>query len=249
MSDILIGNISGNLTLPSYPSLYPNFFDYTARIQAEEKTRILVTFHWVDTEYQRFCLYDYVQLRTFEDDRPWNICGIVKDRKDFASYSNQALLRFHSDHSISGKGFSASWQVISVSDCDLDINHPSGFINSVNYPRFYLNMLDCTSIIRASAGARIFLDFVYFDVGIKTDHSSLSCHDTDYVSVYLDDEHGSRYVRLCGKLNTVNTAGVSKGLIYVSYGNVIKVSFHSDSKDWGIGYRAKYDSCKYDIKN
>lgn len=240
---ILLEEPFGSLTLPGYPENYPNNFDYSLSVLAQDKTRVLITFTLIDTEYQENCLYDYIELKTNANDKPIRYCGHIKENcPNFASYSNQAFLSFHSDYSITAVGFVATYQVVNISNCYIDISEQFGYINSVNFPYFYLNALDCETTLRTDINSRILLDFIYFDVGEQNN----ACFDTDYVAVYLDGDNGRRTAKLCGQLNNANE---SRNILYISYGNVVKVLFHSNDHNWGVGYRAWYQTCKCFLKS
>ncbi|XP_055617633.1 uncharacterized protein LOC129762992 isoform X3 [Toxorhynchites rutilus septentrionalis] len=86
-------------------------------------------------------------------------------RFNFISSANEAFLRFHSDFSISGSGFSATWSTVDISGCPVQtITSREGFISSPNYPHFLLNNLDCTFIIQAPFGKKVWLEFTFFDI-------------------------------------------------------------------------------------
>lgn len=66
------------------------------------------------------------------------------------SESNKAVLRFHSDYSVAGAGFSAMWQAVDVSGCPLQtLTAREGTLMSPNYPHFLMAHLDCATIILA----------------------------------------------------------------------------------------------------
>uniref|UniRef100_A0A182JN34 Cubilin n=1 Tax=Anopheles atroparvus TaxID=41427 RepID=A0A182JN34_ANOAO len=86
-------------------------------------------------------------------------------RFNFISAGNEAIVRFHSDFSISGAGFSATWSTVDISGCPLQtITSKEGSIRSPNYPYFLLNDLDCTYVIQAPYGRRVWLEFLYTDL-------------------------------------------------------------------------------------
>lgn len=165
---------SGNITIPNYPSNYPNLFffqvivlwshyslsislavDFEMHITAPKHSRILVSFHFIDIEYQEDCLYDFVLLKTkvpsllFANPAQilsWNIaqdsdsglrlCG-DEVPEEWASSANEALLQFRSDYAISAGGFSASWSLVNISDCHVPqpplLSHPRGGVGSCDW--------------------------------------------------------------------------------------------------------------------
>ncbi|XP_055586798.1 uncharacterized protein LOC129739391 isoform X3 [Uranotaenia lowii] len=86
-------------------------------------------------------------------------------RFNFVSSGNEAFLRFHSDFSVAGSGYSATWTTVDISGCPVQtITSREGFIASPNYPHFLLNNLDCTFIIQAPFGKKVWLEFDAFDI-------------------------------------------------------------------------------------
>ncbi|ETN63746.1 hypothetical protein AND_004532 [Anopheles darlingi] len=89
-------------------------------------------------------------------------------RFDFISAGNEAFVRFHSDFSINGAGFSATWSAVDVSGCPLQtITSREGAIRNPNYPYFLLDRLDCTYVIQAPYGRRVWLEFVRADLAAE----------------------------------------------------------------------------------
>ncbi|XP_035898286.1 uncharacterized protein LOC118505883 isoform X4 [Anopheles stephensi] len=86
-------------------------------------------------------------------------------RFNFISTGNEAIVRFHSDFSISGTGFSATWSTVDMTGCPLQtITSKEGSIRSPNYPYFMLNNIDCTYVIQAPFGRRVWLEFLLTDL-------------------------------------------------------------------------------------
>ncbi|XP_050099213.1 uncharacterized protein LOC126579711 [Anopheles aquasalis] len=89
-------------------------------------------------------------------------------RFDYISAGNEAFVRFHSDFSINGAGFSATWSAVDVSGCPLQtITSREGTIRNPNYPYFLLDHLDCTYVIQAPYGRRVWLEFVRADLAAE----------------------------------------------------------------------------------
>lgn len=97
-------------------------------------------------------------------------CGMHETnltRFDFISATNVALVNFHSDYSITGTGFALQWKAIEMSGCPAHTyasNDMSTIISSPNYPNYLLNNLDCTYIIYAPIGRKVWLEFSVFEV-------------------------------------------------------------------------------------
>lgn len=86
-------------------------------------------------------------------------------RFDFISTGNQALLHFHSDYSVGGTGFSAIWTAVDITGCPMQtITSREGIIQSPNHPYFLLNHLECTYVIQAPLGRKVWIEFTDYDI-------------------------------------------------------------------------------------
>lgn len=103
---------------------------------------------------------------SFNDAVKW--CGnhdTDMQRFDFVSETNEAELRFHSDYSISGSGFSLIWHAVDVSGCPLQtLTAREGTVASPNYPYFLIARLDCAITILAPTGKRVWLEITDYDM-------------------------------------------------------------------------------------
>lgn len=70
-----VSQMKGNLTSVNYPSNYLNDLDYIAEIIGPPNSRVVVTFHHFDLEWQEDCLYDFVLLRNDLTDEGVKFCG------------------------------------------------------------------------------------------------------------------------------------------------------------------------------
>lgn len=60
------------------------------------------------------------------------------------------MLRFHSDYSVAGSGFSATWKAVDISGCPTQtLTAKEGIVTSPNYPHFLLANLQCATTILA----------------------------------------------------------------------------------------------------
>lgn len=83
---------------------------------------------------------------------------------DFVSTKNGSILHFHSDYSLSGIGYSFTWNAIDISGCPSQtLTSKEGTFSSPNYPHFLLNNLDCSFIIQAPIGKRVWIRFTDFE--------------------------------------------------------------------------------------
>ncbi|KAJ1529431.1 hypothetical protein ONE63_006210 [Megalurothrips usitatus] len=165
----------GTLSSPGYPSGYPANLDYQVRLVGPPQSRVVVRFARVDLEAQAQCLYDFIELSDARagarQGRRKIICGqhhsaAAMERFDFVSSSNEAVLRFRSDYSVAGAGFLGSWTAVDVSGCPQQtLSAREGELTSPFYPHKLLPDLQCTAIVRAPAGRRVWLEFTDVDMG------------------------------------------------------------------------------------
>jgi len=79
-------------------------------------------------------------------------------RLNYVSVKNEAMLRFHSDYSVTGSGFSATWKAVDISGCPTQtLTAKEGTVVSPNYPNFLLANLQCTTTILAPGTWKDFL--------------------------------------------------------------------------------------------
>ncbi|XP_044736742.1 uncharacterized protein LOC123298714 [Chrysoperla carnea] len=218
----------GRLTSPNYPNNYYNNLDYWVKIIGPERTRLVIQFSRLDVEYQPQCLYDYVELHSIPksgDVVRW--CGTYDtdmERFNFVSDTNVAMLRFHTDYSISGNGFSVTWHAIDVSGCPKQtLTAQEGVITSPNYPYFLLAKLDCSLQILAPSGRRIWLEITNYDINETNDAT---------LEINLGDNNLFRPYKLSNHLN--------EGA-FVSMGEKIEIRLQTSSNPpIGSGFRAIY---------
>lgn len=222
-----INGTGGNLTTPNYPRSYFNNLDFTVRIIGPERTRLLFVFLKLDLEPQIECLYDFVRMSSVnEKDEEMEdgvkFCEGNSGRISFASKTNKALLRFHSDFSISGSGFFASWKSVAMPGCPVQtFTAAEGVLESPNYPDFLLPHLDCSVTILAPVGKRVWLEFRDYDVGEETGlNVNLGGISVDF-RPFID--------------RRLLTDGS-----FISYGEELRLNLFTGTKPNGKGYRAFY---------
>ncbi|XP_049310178.1 uncharacterized protein LOC105229811 isoform X4 [Bactrocera dorsalis] len=139
---------------------------------------------------------------------------------DFVSSSNEAMLNFHSDYSVNGIGFAATWKAIDVSGCPLQtLTSREGTVFSPNYPHFLLNNLNCAYVIQAPAGRRVWLEFNEFDLK---------------VDAILEVDIGS------GLLRPFHTRELLSEGIFVSEREQLRIQFRTGQHPRGKGFQAVY---------
>ena len=128
------------------------------------------------------CGYDYVEVRDGGDETSTVLkkeCGSLPPNT-IQSTDNKMFVKFHSDTSDVGKGFSASFKTTITTaqpstqgpttqgpnnGCGGELNGESGQLKSPNFPNNYGNNQNCEWVINVPAGSSIILDFeTPFDV-------------------------------------------------------------------------------------
>jgi hypothetical protein len=143
---------------------------------------------------------------------------------DFVSRTNEIILNFYTDYSVSQEGFSATWMFIDTSACPGQIiTSREGTINSPNYPHFLLHHLDCTYTIIAPTGKKIWLEFNSYD--IKSDASVL---------VDLGE----------GLFEPYQMSNLISDGAYASKGEKIKIILKTGAHPRGTGFKATFKTCK-----
>lgn len=147
-------------------------------------------------------------------------------RFDFISATNMVLINFHSDYSVSGSGFALTWRAVPLNGCPTQTYtsiEDLSSISSPNYPNVLLNDLDCTYVIYATGGKKIWLEFHSFDL-IRESHLEIDLGIGPFVPFQ--------------KSRQLNDG------IFVSYQGRITVRLKTGSKPKGNGFHLTYKTCK-----
>merc|ERR1711990_860483 len=138
-------------------------------------------------------------------------CG-NKRPSNITSKTNKASITFHSDDSVTNKGFRAVWRAVDRS---------GGVIQTPNYPKTSPAFTSKTWPLEAPVGKRIRLTFQTFEL------EENSC-DYDYVEVSFEN-FKKKY------------CGTRKPGQITSSSNKMTVKFKSDSSDNFQGFSAKWE--------
>lgn len=156
-------------------------------------------------------------------------CGVHESnmtRFDFISSSNMVLINFHSDYSVSGSGFSLSWRAVSVNGCPTKTYtsiEDANTITSPNHPNVLLNNLDCTYVIYAPSGKKIWLEFRSYDFARDS---------------FLEIDLGEGFFMPFKRQRQLNDG------VFVSYQNRITIRLKTGAKPKGNGFHLTYKTCK-----
>ncbi|XP_064466575.1 uncharacterized protein LOC135377815 [Ornithodoros turicata] len=227
----------GTVTSVNFPAHYPNELHYSVSIVGPPGSRVFLSFSRIDLEWQAGCLYDYLELGSPESSSPpVRICGqheLDLDRYDYFSGSNEMHLTFHSDYSIAGAGFSATWEVLdAASACGEEpLTLTASAVNlmwlsSPRFPSTYPTNLHCQYILKSeSPELRVLVTVVEFDVGGPTgiDAAGNRGCANDFLNASLGASSGEgRVVSLCGGNQTLQP-----GFQLLSYGDMLTLDFSS----------------------
>lgn len=143
-------------------------------------------------------------------------------RFDFISRGNQALLHFHSDYAGSGAGFAALWTAVDTTGCPMQtLTSREGVIQSPNHPYFLLHHLECTYIVQAPLGRRVWIEFTDFDI-----------RDDALVTVDLGDGAWEMQPFAHERVHTDGS--------YMSRGEKMRISLRTGAHPEGRGFRLVY---------
>ncbi|XP_075185922.1 embryonic protein UVS.2-like [Anomaloglossus baeobatrachus] len=219
-SNLLIQS-SGSLTSANYPSAYPTNYNcvWLFRIPSYQVSLTFVAF---DVQSSPNCASDYIKIY----DGPTKRHPVLIDRTcgsgvvpPIISSSNQLLIEFSSDGSITGTGFKASYATVS---CGGTFYTPGRNITSPRYPSNYYSNLKCNYTIKAPVGQRITLTFNDF----KLEDSYMCIYD--YVIVW---DGSIQYGQFCG---------VRSIPVITSTTNTLVINFKTDVDTQTSGFLATY---------
>ncbi|XP_034427678.1 cubilin [Hippoglossus hippoglossus] len=228
-STIITDNEGGAIASPRYPAPYPANQNCSWIIRAQEPFSH-VTLSFTDFELEMIssnCSHDAVEILDGDNYQAPSIgryCGLEIPHP-VTSFSNSLVVNFISDHSVSRKGFRATYSA-STSSCGGDLVMESGAFNSPNYPDAYPPNVECVWTIKSSPGNRLQLSFIIFHLQGDTDCNS------DYLEIREGNSTGSVVGRFCGNSLPSNYTSV--------IGHILWVKFVSDASISGEGFRATF---------
>ena len=111
----ILKKATGDLTSPNYPNVYPVNVVCEWRIETALGTSIQLVIHEFDLEGARDCKYDFLHIYGGPDDTAPLLTSLCQQRSQNATthaLGNHMFIRFKSDGSIRGKGFSATYNTV-----------------------------------------------------------------------------------------------------------------------------------------
>ncbi|XP_073493259.1 embryonic protein UVS.2-like [Phyllobates terribilis] len=222
----LLNQGSGNLTSANYPSAYPTNANCVFLIRTPSN-QVKLNFVAFDIQSSPDCSSDYIKIY----DGPTKNYPILIDRTcgsglvpPVIASTNQLLVEFSSDSSITGTGFKALYSTV---QCGGIYYASQGNITSPNYPNNYRSNLQCTFTITAPVGRRIVLTISDFNM----EYAPYCMYD----NILVQDE-STDYGPFCGQRNIP---------VITSNTNSLVIIFHSDSRDEFKGYQGSYTFSEY----
>ena len=105
----------GVIESPKYPDSYPNGITMETKITVEENHVVELTIDSFDLEDDRKsgCRFDFVEI-IGTSSKLGKLCGTDSSNKKFTSSGSTMTVKFHSDETVTGKGFKATWRSFPV---------------------------------------------------------------------------------------------------------------------------------------
>ncbi|PNF23973.1 hypothetical protein B7P43_G09286 [Cryptotermes secundus] len=170
---------SGGFTSPDYPRGYPinTVCEWTVIVDWGQSVELTIKDFSMHNAPN--CFLDSLTVYSGTDDSGPQLLQMchTSDREVLTSSGNSIFVRFKSDITYSGKGFSASYRTVN-SKCGGKFTVPKGSIHSPNYPDNYDKNLDCRWLIEVDKNYVIWFAFIDFDM-----NRMLHCVD-NFVKVY-----------------------------------------------------------------
>ncbi|XP_045623432.1 cubilin [Procambarus clarkii] len=221
---------SGSFTSPNYPNAYPINTDCEWFIRTAPGTKIQITIHEFDLESSGTCYFDVLQVYGGKDTTSpvlTTVCHEQSRPTTVTTQGNTALLTFHSDQSVRGKGFRASYVTL-LDGCGGLFTAVQGSIHSPKYPELYDVHSDCEWTIRVDPLHVVELNFTDFDI-----EPSANC-TFDYLTVYDGEgEEAPQLMQHCGST-------LPNPTLVRSSTNVMTIRFKADGSSSGRGFKADY---------
>ncbi|XP_048254462.1 cubilin-like isoform X1 [Haliotis rufescens] len=217
------------LSSPGYPN-YNNNMDCKWTISAPAGYKIKAEIIALSLEYEATCARDYLLFSDGSSSYDTKLGKYCTGTRDVVSSSNAMTITFHTDGSVTGRGFSLKYMArTSVSGCgtDEEINeYETKYIVSPDYPLQYPSNANCSwTISTRLEGYVIHVEVVDF---FLEPHSLCSY---DYVQLYdVTGTYERSLGRWCG----------SNGPDTQSTGMSMKVRFLSDSSNTFKGFKLAF---------
>ncbi|XP_063226608.1 cubilin [Bacillus rossius redtenbacheri] len=234
-------DLSGTLHTPFYPGNYPANKLCTYEIALPLGYAINLNFLDFDVEDLSYpsCNYDYVEIHDGDTTNSTLIggrryCGEDNEHvpPPVQSTLNHLLIVFHTDGSVSNKGFLANYSAINIL-CGGILKANRGVVQSPQHPESYPPNTVCTWVISAPLGWIVQLTFTLFNLEEGFTWVNTRC-PYDWVEVFDNSTElyaGGSIGRYCGH---------TLPAVLTTQSNVMTIIFHSDSSNQDEGFSANY---------
>ena len=183
---------TGTVKSPNYPDNYPDHEDLSIPIEVTSGSTIELSFTTLDIEPEASCGYDYVKI--LDSDGTTELAKLCGDSlpSPLKSSGHKLTVVFHSDESVTRKGFEATWkEVAGVS---------TGEVSSPGHPGSYPNSETVVKTISVPEGSKIELTFT----ALSIEEEGGSC-PYDHLTIYDGSTQNS--VKLTVSSDTIYELG------------------------------------------
>ncbi|KAF6722152.1 Cubilin [Oryzias melastigma] len=229
-----LNTVSGTISSPNYPNLYPHSRVCRWEVVAPPDRRVTLTINDLRLEDSgTSCMFDYVEvLNGLGADAPRleRFCGTVPAGTQVRSSGNSMAIVFRTDASISNGGFMASYSSDEPAVCGGILDNPSG--GNFTSPGFlvsnYSNNLNCEWLIQNPQHINSSIVVLIEDLHLENHQTC----ESDYLQFRLGDANGELLAKLCGQ--------TTPSVPIVVFTPELWVHFQSDSSQGDLGFKAKY---------
>jgi len=234
--------LSGTIVSEGYPKAYANKQDCTWTINPASGNKVVkFTMMDFDLEANSNCRYDWLQFLEKDNSaisvgsgtaaNAGKICGRTIPEPIFTT-GNGAIVKFHSDSSQVGKGFSMKYEFVNAPSCEgQTLSTGSGLqpviITSPDYPSAYPINKGCQWTVSVPRGQKVRLVFEAFTTEYRY----------DLVKVYDGDSTSGR---LLGSFS-----GSTAPADITSRGTKLHITFTSDISNTKTGFKAIASGTRY----
>ncbi|XP_067020155.1 dorsal-ventral patterning protein tolloid-like isoform X2 [Acropora muricata] len=205
---------------PGYPSNYPNNINCVYQVLIPLNEGLVVSFNYFSLENHSQCGYDYLQIT----DGNSNVIGIYCGKqtgKSVRVVGTVAVLEFHTDGSVQGRGFELSFSFFPQSPaCSSAQNN---ILRSPEYPSNYPNNINCVFQVFIPKNEELVVSFNDFSL---ENHTHCAC---DYLRI--TDGYSNTIGTYCG-----NQTGKSARVV----GTVAVLIFHTDGSVQRSGFELSF---------
>merc|ERR1712168_1107750 len=217
---------SGVLTSPNYPEDYPNSHNLVQKIQVPEGNTIWMRFTdlVVENDLDRVEITDSSTLSLLS--RPMPALNEI-----FESESNTVEVEFHTDSSVTYKGWRLEWGMVG----DEESIPKSGVLKSPNYPNDYPNDHDSTQTVEVAEGKTIRYVWTNFHTEGWSPNRGPGGPGGPYDYVEIVDEDGT--ILMSKKYGS----SLPPDYPGASHTNIMHVKFHTDGDTTRPGWRLEWN--------